>query len=122
MIRLALDWLSSEIFESASERAGNARSGLLQAAADLELMIPDEPSPVESTAIWRSLHAEMQMAGDSAAEGYSVARLHIKPADGSTVGFDTTLRPGPVTELIASACVIAQLELLKHAAYIGLDN
>jgi hypothetical protein len=32
------------------------------------------------------------------------------------VDFHTTLEPGPFTDLIASACVIAQLRLLQHAA------
>jgi len=31
-----------------------------------KLMIPDELSPVETSAIWHSLTAEMQMAKDSA--------------------------------------------------------
>jgi hypothetical protein len=45
--------------------------------------------------------------------------LHVRPVDGAnTVGFDTRLKPGRFTDLITSACVIAQLELLKHAAPI----
>ena len=118
MIRLVLDWLGNEILGDASERADDASSGLRQLAADLQLKIPDELPPVETSAIWHSLTAEMQMAKDSAGDSYSIASLHVRPADGSTVGFDTTLRPGPVTDLISSACVIAQLELLKHAASI----
>jgi hypothetical protein len=73
---------------------------------------------VKGSRIWRSLTAEMQMAQRAAGHSFGIIGLHIKPVNASTVGFETGQRPGPFTDLIASACVIAQLELLGHAAPI----
>ena len=59
------------------------------------------------------------MARRSIEGSYGMVGLHVRPVDGAnTVGFDTRLKPGRFTDLITSACVIAQLELLKHAAPI----
>lgn len=119
VVRLALDSLNDETMKHIADWADTARSNLLQLAAGAGLVVPDDVRAAESSTIWRSLTAEMQMARRSIEGSYGMVGLHVKPADGAnTVGFDTRLKPGPFTDLIASACVIAQLELLKHAAPI----
>jgi hypothetical protein len=118
-VRLALDSLDDEAFGDATTQAAATRGSLLQAAATTGLAVPDQLRTVESSEIWRSLTAEMQMARHAVDHSYGIAGLHMKPTDQtSTVGFETGQRPGPFTDLIASACVIAQLELLRHAAPI----
>jgi hypothetical protein len=47
---------------------------------------------------------------------YLIAGLHVKPGHGAnSADFHTRMESGPLTDLIASACVIAQLDLLQHA-------
>jgi hypothetical protein len=48
---------------------------------------------------------------------YLTAGLHVKPGNSSnSTDFHTRLESGPLTDLIKSACVIAQLALLQQAA------
>ena len=48
---------------------------------------------------------------------YLIAGLHVKPGhSANSADFHTRLESGPLTDLIGSACVIAQLDLLQHAA------
>ena len=47
---------------------------------------------------------------------YAATWPHLKHHDDDHAAFYTQVDPGPFTEMIASACVIAQLELLKSAA------
>jgi hypothetical protein len=113
VIRLALDSLE-DLGDGLTQAA--ARSNLLQAAATARLAVPDQAPAAEGSRIWRSLTAEMQMAQRAADGGFGIAGLHMKPVNAGTVGFETGQGPGPFTDLIASACVIAQLELLREAA------
>jgi hypothetical protein len=119
VIRLALDTVDDEAHGDATTQADTTRSGLLQAAATAGLAVPDQLRTLESSDIWRTLTNEMQIARRAADHSYGIVGLHMKPADQTnTVGFETGKRPGPFTDLIASACVIAQLELLRRAALI----
>ncbi len=48
---------------------------------------------------------------------YLIAGLHVKLGHSDkSADFRTRLESGPLTDLVASACVIAQLDLLQHAA------
>jgi hypothetical protein len=116
VVRLALDSLD---LGNANTQADATRSNLLQATATAGVAVPDQLRTVESAEIWRSLTAEMQIAGRAVDHSYGIVGLHMKDAGHTnTVGFETGQRPGPFTDLIASACVIAQLELLRRAAPI----
>jgi hypothetical protein len=127
-VRLAADALEREyinpvpqagITPQTRDRATAGRDEWLAAAANAGLMVPDEVKPPEQTTIWQSLGAEMRLARQVADVSYTVVGLHVKPGDAADqAGFETKLEPGPFTDLVASACVIAQLELLKHAAAI----
>lgn len=119
VIRLALGSTGEHPEKPGDAHTEGAGPDFLQAAVNAGLVVPDTVRPVETSAIWRSLTAEMQMAQLSIDSSYGMAGLHVRPVDKTgTIGFQTQLSPGPFTDLIASACVIAQLQLLKHAAPI----
>src|SRR5205085_982304 len=76
-----------------------------------------EPLPdPELTSIYTSLTAEMRFANSVADATYAAVGFHIKRMDAEHQGFHVTLDPGAFTDLVASACVIAQLDLLRRAA------
>lgn len=117
VIRLALDSLDDPALEQVPDQAETARGNLLRSAADAGLAVPGSVRPVEGSMIWRSLTAEMQMARCGVEGNFEMTGMHVKPIDETgTVGFNVQLEPGPFTDMIASATMIAQLELLKHAA------
>ena len=111
VIRLALDILPDDLPAGAA-----ARDDLLRKAASAGLRIPASLPSAEDTAIWRALAAEMQMAQSITTSGLVAAGLHVSYDGTDQADFRTRLQPGPLTYLVMSACVIAQLNLLKHAA------
>ena len=117
VVRLALDALDDQRPGNIAGLADAARDGLLQGAGNAGLPVPDDLPPVESTTIWRGLTFEMQLARHAVDASIGIAELHLKPGDDADrANYQIRLEPGPLTDLIASACVIAQLELLRHAA------
>ena len=117
VVRLSLDALDDQRPGNITGPADAARDGLLQGAASAGLPIPDDLPPVESTTIWRGLTLEMQLARRAVDASIGIAGLHLQPGgEANRADYQIRLEPGPLTDLIASACVIAQLELLKHAA------
>jgi hypothetical protein len=59
----------------------------------------------------------MLLAQRAVKGSYLTAGLHVKPGNsGDSADFHTRLESGPLTDLIKSACAIAQLDLLQHAA------
>jgi hypothetical protein len=64
----------------------------------------------------------MQLAKDAANGTYATVGLHLKHEDADHSAFYTQVEPGAFTEMIASACVIAQLGLLnlRYSALTGL--
>ena len=128
VVSLVVDSLNREITESLDpsrmdteriERASTQRDQLLSAAETTGLAVPaDLPTP-ETSEIWRSLTAEMRLASRVVDTSYVITGLHIVPGDDpDRAMFNTKLLAGPFTDMVGSACVIAQLELLRHAALI----
>lgn len=116
-VRLALDALTEELAGNAASRITAAADELLRSAAQAGLPIPDTTPPPENTAIWQSLSDEMLLAQRAVNGSYLIAGLHIRPGNSSDrTDFHTRVESGPLTDLIKSACVIAQLDLLRHAA------
>jgi hypothetical protein len=116
-IRLALDTLAQESRGSNADRIRAATDELLRSGAEAGLPVPDAAPPAENTAIWQSLSAEMLLAQRAVSGSYLMAGLHLKPGpSGNSADFHTRVESGPLTDLIKSACVIAQLDLLQHAA------
>jgi hypothetical protein len=119
MIRLAVDTVDDELLAGVGSQAVTVKENLLRNALSSGLSIPDDVRPPETTAIWHSLTAEMRMARHAAEGGYWTVGLHLRSGKGADhLEFRTKLEPGAFTDLIASACAIAQLELLKHAAAV----
>jgi hypothetical protein len=48
--------------------------------------------------------------------GLRAAELHVSYSGADRAQFRIRVEPGALTDLVASACVIAQLHLLRHAA------
>lgn len=123
-IRMALSALD-EIAGFNPELNARRREELLDGAAQLGITVPEQLAEPEKTAIYASLKAEMQLAQSAVNGTYSAVAFHVERADDEHLGFHTRLEPGALTELVASACVIAQLELLKQAAKVlgwGIDE
>ncbi|MGZ6690012.1 MAG: hypothetical protein ACXVHQ_21260 [Solirubrobacteraceae bacterium] len=111
VIRLALDNLPDDL-----PTAATARDDLLRNAASAGLRIPASLPSAGDTAIWRALAAEMQIAEAMTMSGLRAAGLHVSYGGVDQADFRTRLQPGPLTDLVMSACIIAQLNLLRHAA------
>lgn len=116
-VRIALDALTEELPGSNAERIRTITGELMRSASDAGLPVPDAVPPAESAAIWRSLSDEMLLAQRAINGSYLIAGLHVQPGhSANSADFHTRLESGPLTDLIGSACVIAQLDLLQHAA------
>jgi hypothetical protein len=80
--------------------------------------IPESTSAPETTSIFKSLGGEMALATAAANGSYATTGLHKQSTDREQLEFVVALEPGPLTHLVATAAVIAQLELLKRAAIL----
>jgi hypothetical protein len=89
---------------------------LITSAAAAGITIPEHVAEPETSTIYTSLATEMLLARSAANGKYAAIWPHIQHQDTEHIGFHTRLEPGPYADMIASASVIAQLELLKHAA------
>jgi hypothetical protein len=114
-MRLALD--SAGAAGADDQQTGQAQSVVRQVAEQGRITIPDTLPDPEGTAVYRSLTSEMRLAERASDGGYSIAGLHVQ-VDGDQAGFHTKRQPDAFTEMIASACMIAMLNLLKHAATV----
>ena len=92
------------------------REELLKGATSAGITIPDELPEPEASAIYGSLAFEMRLAQSTVNGTYAAVGLHVKQSDAEHADFRTRLEPGPFTEMVASASVIAQLDLLKRGA------
>jgi hypothetical protein len=99
-----------------SDLPEDKRRALEAAGQSAGVTIPDELPPPETSSIWASLSDEMGLAQSLLTGTLGAAGLHLRTDSTQTASFDVRLSPGPVTEMVASACVIAELELLKHGA------
>jgi hypothetical protein len=115
-VRLALG-MPAEL-GSSLEIAAQYRDDLIEAAAAAGVAIPDELAEPATTAIYTSLETEMKLARSAVDGTYAAIGPHTRKPANKPLGFHTQLEPGPFTELIASACVIALLDLLRHAASV----
>lgn len=113
ILRIALDAIDESLADP--DLIAQRREELLSNAASVGIQIPDEVTGPETGAIYTSLAAEMKLAQSTVNGTYAAVGLHVVQADADHFQFHTRLDSGPLTEMIASACVIAQLELLKRS-------
>jgi hypothetical protein len=114
-IRIALD----SMLENGPDRQqiDQTRSLIRQAADQGGIIIPGALPEPEGTVVYRSIVGEMQLADQASDGGYNIAGLHIQ-VDGEQLSFQTKRQPDAFTTMIATACVIATLNMLKHAGAI----
>lgn len=91
-----------------------AQRVIQQVGDQLGIAIPDTLPDPESTAIYRSLNDEMRLARSTSEGSYGIVGLHIQ-AGAEQSGFHTKREPDSFTDMITTACVMAQLDLLKRA-------
>jgi hypothetical protein len=116
ILRIALDM--PDQLGAGAETAAHYREQLLGNVEAAGIAVPDDIPPVDDSALYRSLTLEMRLAGSVINGSYAATWPHLKQHDDDHVGFYTQVDSGPFTEMVASACVIAQIELLKNAAKI----
>lgn len=116
ILRIALDM--PDQLGAGTEAADHYREQLFGDAAAAGIAVPDDIPPVDDSAVYRSLTLEMRLANSVINGSYAATWPHLKQHDDDHVDFYTQVDPGPFTEMVASACVVAQLELLKNAAKI----
>jgi len=114
MLRMALDM--PEELGATAETSAVYREQILSGAASARIIVPGELPAPDASAIHASLRYEMQLARGAVDGTCAAIWPHLKHQDADHAAFYTQVEPGPFTEMIASACVIAQLELLKSAA------
>jgi hypothetical protein len=114
-IRLALD--SVRAAGADGQETEQAQSIIRQVAEQDRITVPDILPDPEGSAVYRSITSEMRLAERASDGGYSIASLHVQ-VDGDQAGFHTKRHPDAFTDMIASACVMAMLNLLKHAAAV----
>jgi hypothetical protein len=114
VLRMALDDIDS--FGADPEHSGGARQAISHHAEEVHVEIPASlPSP-ESTVVLNSLRAEMRFADSASKGGYGAAGLHLKPGGDGSSEFSVQRVPDYFTDMAASACVMALVNLLTHAA------
>ena len=114
VLRMALE-MPGEIGAS-PELTATYREQLIDSAASAGIAIPDELPGPGASAIYSVLNLEMRLARSAVNGTYGAIWPHLKQQDAEHAAFYTQVDPGPFTEMVASACVIAQLELLKRGA------
>lgn len=114
-MRLALDSVGAVRAES--QQTEQAQSIIRQVAEQGRITVPDTLPDPQDSAVYRSISSEMRLAERASGGGYSIASLHVQ-VDGDQAGFHTKRQPDAFTEMIASACTMAMLNLLKHAAVV----
>jgi hypothetical protein len=113
-VRDALDTMSG--FGADAEHVEARQSEVIAAAEAQNLTVPSQLADPESSFIYRSLAVEMNFAKWAANGAYGAAGLHVRRVESRKAGFHTKLSPGPLSDLVGSAAVIAMLCLLGHAS------
>jgi hypothetical protein len=113
-VRGVLDAL--EALDADADLIETRRRGILGAVQLQGLTIPDELAAPEMASIYASLGVEMKFAAGATNGTYVTTGLHMQRIDAEHADFQVALEPGPLTDMVSTAAVIAILELLKHVA------
>ncbi|MEV7038330.1 hypothetical protein [Amycolatopsis sp. NPDC051061] len=115
-VREALEAISG--FGADAEHVAARQSEVLATAEAQNVTVPSRLADPQSSFIYRSLAVEMSFATWSVNGAYGTAGLHVRRVDSQRAGFHTKLSPGPLSDLVGSAAVIAMLTLLGHASLL----
>lgn len=113
-VRGVLDAL--EALDADADLIETRRRGILGAVQLQGLTIPDELAAPEMASIYASLGVEMKFAAGATNGTYVTTGLHMQRIDAEHADFQVALEPGPLTDMVSTAAVIAILDLLKHVA------
>jgi hypothetical protein len=112
-VRNVLEALDS--FNADPELTARRKSEIV-AAVDPAVTTPDRLPAPETSSIYTSLGAEMQFATGAVNATYATNILHMQRINEEHAGFHVQVEPGPLTDMISTAAVIAMLELLKQVS------
>lgn len=113
IVRVVLDSLNEvgadeDVTASAEARVKERLAGLA---------VPDTLAGPETTSLYQGLGAEVALAESVIRGTYTAVNMHVqRDATTATSTFHVAIPAGPLTDMVASAAVIAMLELLQHAA------
>jgi len=114
VLRMNLDWLEGL---GADEEVVSERRQEVVSAAERAGVVPAEALPdPQDTAVYRGLGAEMALAAGLIEGTYGVLAQHLSTDAAGLTSFRTHLEPGPFTDMVSSAAVIAAMTLLQFAA------
>ncbi|GLZ42849.1 hypothetical protein [Actinokineospora sp. NBRC 105648] len=117
-VRLALDSVDEHHPDVALQR----QQEVIAAAATFGLVVPDASSAPHSSTVYQCLRIEMLLADLASVGAVHTAGMHL--FDGVPT-FQVQQPPGPLTDLVSTAAVIAVLNALRDAATVlkwQLDN
>lgn len=100
------------------ESLSSFREHILTTATAAGIAIPDDVVSPEASDIWQEFAAELWISNEVAVAGYGHAMMHLVSLAPDRMRFSTKTEEGHLSDLIASACVIAMLDLVRHAATI----
>lgn len=113
VVRLVLDSLDEIGADEYVTAAARAR--VKERLAGLE--VPDTLAGPETTGLYQGLGAEVALAESVIRGTYTAVNMHVqRDAATATSTFHVAIPAGTLTDMVASATVIATLELLQHAA------
>lgn len=107
-----------EALDADADLTETRRRELLAAVQPQGLTIPDELAAPETASIYASLGVEMKFATGAVNGTYGTIGLHMQRIDVEHANFQVALEPGPLTDMVSTAAVIAMLELLKQATWL----
>jgi hypothetical protein len=105
-----------EAINADAELTETRRREILAAVHPQCLTVPDKLAAPKTASIYASLGVEMKFAAEAANGTYGTIGLHMQRIDVEHASFQVALEPGPLTDVVSTAAVIAMLELLKQAA------
>lgn len=112
--RMALN--AADELGASPEAASAHRLKVAELAKNAGIIIPADLKDPQESAIYHSLKGEMRLAESVINATYAPIGFHIDWSVPETAGFHTQVKRGPFTEMVGSACVIAQADLVMRAA------
>lgn len=125
-VRIALDGIEQQL--ATDDLAADAairveldeqRATMVRATAQAGVEIPMVLDPVEASGMWGLLRHEMWLAENTLAASHVHGNMHVVDRNQpGGISISTRLPEGPISDLVASAAAMAQIELLRLASIV----